>query len=287
VVDLDIFPELSGLGGIVLFPEHAVAVSEVARSILRAPRGYLQATGRSDCRHCNLGSGGVVTKLCVGHGSSYRHEDRLRGRRFHFGPPLRLQRVMSSRAACLSQVSLSASSSAMPMVALFGFAIGSFLYFFSCREGVKWQSFQIRAKAVAREFTKVTETRVNGAAAKVEGRKLEFEELGNAFTTASVAHPEKHAAPGFSAWIEALATAVLALEKQRRLTVDVHKPVELDTLRRGKLVENDLVYRQTFVIRSYEAGFDKIASIETISNLFQAMLFSSHLLACCDVPSYV
>lgn len=138
---------------------------------------------------------------------------------------------------------------------------------------MKWQSFQVRAKAVAREFTKVTETRVNGAAAKVEGRKLEFEELGSAF-----AKSEKHAAPGFSAWIEALATAVLALEKQRRLTVDVHKPVELDTLRRGKLVENDLVYRQTFVIRSYEAGFDKIASIETISNLFQAKYF--HLLAC-------
>lgn len=142
---------------------------------------------------------------------------------------------------------------------------------------MKWQSFQVRAKAVAREFTKVTETRVNGAAAKVEGRKLEFEELGNAFTV-STTTSEKRAAPGFSAWIEALATAVLALEKQRRLTVDVHKPVELDTLRRGKLVENDLVYRQTFVIRSYEAGFDKIASIETISNLFQAKYF--HLLAC-------
>lgn len=113
----------------------------------------------------------------------------------------------------------------------------------------------------------------------MEGRKVEFEELGtNDFNVSSVsAHPgqqEKSIAPGLSTWIEALATAVLAIEKQRRILVEaatVHKPVALDTLRRGKLVEHDLVYRQTFVIRSYEAGFDKIASIETIANLFQVM----------------
>jgi hypothetical protein len=116
--------------------EHAVVVSEFARSILSCSAIVglgLQATGRSNCCHYNLGSGGVVTKLCVGHGSSYRHEDRVRGRRFHFRPPLRLQRVMSSRVAYLPQVWLSASSSAMSMVALFSFmlsfTIDSFFFF--------------------------------------------------------------------------------------------------------------------------------------------------------------
>lgn len=45
--------------------------------------------------------------------------------------------------------------------------------------------------------------------------------------------------------------------------------VPIDALRRGRLVENSFVYRQTFVIRSYEVGFDRTASIETLANLFQ------------------
>ncbi|CAK9138278.1 unnamed protein product [Ilex paraguariensis] len=37
----------------------------------------------------------------------------------------------------------------------------------------------------------------------------------------------------------------------------------------GRFVENRFVYRQTFVIRSYEIGADKTASMETIMNLLQ------------------
>ena len=76
-------------------------------------------------------------------------------------------------------------------------------------------------------------------------------------------------------WIGALATAVLVVERQRRLMVPDTKPPVLDTMRRDKLVENDLVYRQTFVIRLYTAGFDKSASIDTISNLFQVLMSPS------------
>ena len=125
---------------------------------------------------------------------------------------------------------------------------------------------------------------MNGSgAAKVEvGRKL-FNGVevgtGNGFNVGIVPpHPnqEKQVVAELSTWIGALATAVLAVERQRRLTVPDTKPEPvLDTMRRGKLVENDLVYRQSFVIRSYEAGFDKSASIETISNLFQVLMSPS------------
>lgn len=43
----------------------------------------------------------------------------------------------------------------------------------------------------------------------------------------------------------------------------------LNQLRQGRLVENKVVYRQTFVIRSYEVGADKTVSIDTFNNLFQ------------------
>lgn len=156
------------------------------------------------------------------------------------------------------------------------------------REGVPWspksgtECFRIRVNAVASEFTKVNYGRVNGAAVikhqPSAGEKLEEISIGNGHLHHSMAHHIHHKIEGnghnigLSTWIGALASAVLAIEKQRRMELDAlvqRKPVALDTLRQGKLVENDLVYRQTFVIRSYEAGFDKIASIETIANLFQ------------------
>ncbi|KAH7388203.1 hypothetical protein KP509_16G063700 [Ceratopteris richardii] len=43
----------------------------------------------------------------------------------------------------------------------------------------------------------------------------------------------------------------------------------IDSIRRGKLIEKGFVYRQTFVVRSYEVGFDRTASIGTLANLFQ------------------
>ncbi|CAN6171705.1 unnamed protein product [Urochloa humidicola] len=42
-----------------------------------------------------------------------------------------------------------------------------------------------------------------------------------------------------------------------------------DALRLGKFVEGRLVYRQQFVIRSYEIGPDRTATMETIMNLLQ------------------
>lgn len=140
---------------------------------------------------------------------------------------------------------------------------------------------------MAREFIKVNGTpRVNGT--KVEGKKMPAGsgQLGDQMQQAdgnfvgnhhNIAQTEISTA-GLNKLIGAMAAAILRVEKQRRVESGTTRTttaateraaVPLDTMRRGKLVENDLIYRQTFVIRSYEAGFDKIASIETIANLFQ------------------
>ena len=47
----------------------------------------------------------------------------------------------------------------------------------------------------------------------------------------------------------------------------VHEPVHTWLL--GRFVEDRCVYRQTFVIRSYEIGPDKTATMETLMNLLQ------------------
>lgn len=40
----------------------------------------------------------------------------------------------------------------------------------------------------------------------------------------------------------------------------------------GKFVEDRFVYRQTFIIRSYEIGPDKTATMETLMNLLQVIV---------------
>lgn len=56
-------------------------------------------------------------------------------------------------------------------------------------------------------------------------------------------------------------------ERLRRVMIPLHK------LRQGGFVENhSFMYRQVFVIRSYEAGADKTISIDKIFSLFQVSL---------------
>ncbi|BBN01864.1 fatty acyl-ACP thioesterase B [Marchantia polymorpha subsp. ruderalis] len=76
--------------------------------------------------------------------------------------------------------------------------------------------------------------------------------------------------PTFNAVLKVIASVALAADKHRRheqLAGKVEVPV--DALRQGRLVESGRVYRQTFVIRSYEVGVDKTASIDTLMNHFQ------------------
>ncbi len=80
----------------------------------------------------------------------------------------------------------------------------------------------------------------------------------------------KHA--GFNAVLGAIASFALAADKQRRseqLLADKMDLSAVESFRQGRLVEGRRVYRQTFVIRSYEVGVDKAASIDTFMNHLQ------------------
>lgn len=49
--------------------------------------------------------------------------------------------------------------------------------------------------------------------------------------------------------------------------------VSVNAFKLGRFVEDRFVYRQTFVIRSYEIGPDKTATMETLMNLLQVLHF--------------
>ncbi|KAI8544008.1 hypothetical protein RHMOL_Rhmol08G0261800 [Rhododendron molle] len=57
------------------------------------------------------------------------------------------------------------------------------------------------------------------------------------------------------------------VKKSSSAAFNVHDPVQSWLL--GRFVEDRFVYRQTFVIRSYEIGPDKTATMETLMNLLQ------------------
>lgn len=44
-----------------------------------------------------------------------------------------------------------------------------------------------------------------------------------------------------------------------------------DRLRLGSLTENGLSYKEKFIVRSYEVGINKTATVETIANLLQVL----------------
>ncbi|WVZ18561.1 hypothetical protein V8G54_005883 [Vigna mungo] len=77
--------------------------------------------------------------------------------------------------------------------------------------------------------------------------------------------------PDWSMLLAAITTAFLAAEKQwMMLDWKPRRPDMLvDPFGIGKIVEDGLVFRQNFSIRSYEIGADKTASIETMMNHLQ------------------
>lgn len=62
------------------------------------------------------------------------------------------------------------------------------------------------------------------------------------------------------------------VKKSSSAVVNVPDPVQSWLL--GRFVEDRFVYRQTFVIRSYEIGPDKTATMETLMNLLQVCSLS-------------
>jgi len=45
-----------------------------------------------------------------------------------------------------------------------------------------------------------------------------------------------------------------------------------DRLRLGSLTEDGLSYKEKFIVRSYEVGINKTATVETIANLLQVLI---------------
>ncbi|ONK76624.1 uncharacterized protein A4U43_C03F30270 [Asparagus officinalis] len=77
--------------------------------------------------------------------------------------------------------------------------------------------------------------------------------------------------PDWSVLLAAITTMFLAAEKEWTLLDWKPKKPDMlsDAFGLGKIIENGLVYRQSFSIRSYEIGADKTASIETLMNHLQ------------------
>ncbi|KAJ3691939.1 hypothetical protein LUZ60_012289 [Juncus effusus] len=78
--------------------------------------------------------------------------------------------------------------------------------------------------------------------------------------------------PDWSMLLAAITTVFLAAEKQWTL-LDNWKPkwgdILADVFQLGRIMQDGLVFRQNFLIRSYEIVSDKTASIQTIMNLLQ------------------
>lgn len=63
----------------------------------------------------------------------------------------------------------------------------------------------------------------------------------------------------------------VVLEEQFRQNIPTKKQL-VDPYRQGLIVEEGVGYRQTVVIRSYEVGPDKTATIESVLNLLQVRM---------------
>lgn len=86
--------------------------------------------------------------------------------------------------------------------------------------------------------------------------------------------------PDWSMLLAAITTVFLAAEKQwMMLDWKPRRPdMLIDPFGIGKIVQDGLVFRQNFPIRSYEIGADKTASIETLMNHLQVRSTKSYIL---------
>ena len=77
--------------------------------------------------------------------------------------------------------------------------------------------------------------------------------------------------PDWSMLLAAVTTIFLAAEKQWTLLDWKPKKPDMlvDTFGFGRIIQDGLVFRQNFMIRSYEIGADRTASIETLMNHLQ------------------
>jgi fatty acyl-ACP thioesterase A len=65
------------------------------------------------------------------------------------------------------------------------------------------------------------------------------------------------------------APVVLAVVSDRAIGSGSGSAIVADRLRLGSLTEDGLSYKERFIVRSYEVGINKTATVETIANLLQ------------------
>ncbi|XP_031382239.1 palmitoyl-acyl carrier protein thioesterase, chloroplastic-like [Punica granatum] len=88
--------------------------------------------------------------------------------------------------------------------------------------------------------------------------------------------------PDWSMLLAAITSIFMAARKQQLMTLDqkLRRPgMFIDPFGLGGIVQDGLVFRQNFTIRSYEIGADQTASIETIMNQLQEAALSHFMTA--------
>ncbi|XP_041008113.1 palmitoyl-acyl carrier protein thioesterase, chloroplastic-like isoform X4 [Juglans microcarpa x Juglans regia] len=122
----------------------------------------------------------------------------------------------------------------------------------------------LQGKASAQASPKINGTSV-GLKKPVEGVKNEFE------TSSPAPRTFINTLPDWSMLLAAITTIFLAAEKQwMMLDWKPRRPdMLIDPFGLGRIVQDGLVFRQNFSIRSYEIGADRTASIETLMNHLQ------------------
>ncbi|KAF5459093.1 hypothetical protein F2P56_023079 [Juglans regia] len=122
----------------------------------------------------------------------------------------------------------------------------------------------LQGKASTQASPKINGTSV-GLKKPVEGVKNEFE------TSSPAPRTFINTLPDWSMLLAAITTIFLAAEKQwMMLDWKPRRPdMLIDPFGLGRIVQDGLVFRQNFSIRSYEIGADRTASIETLMNHLQ------------------
>ncbi|GAB2300387.1 Palmitoyl-acyl carrier protein thioesterase, chloroplastic [Dionaea muscipula] len=133
-----------------------------------------------------------------------------------------------------------------------------------CKSSASSKGLNVKANAHAP--SKVNGTPVLGVSSGLEGLKSDEE------TPSRSPRTFINQLPDWSMLLAAITTVFLAAEKQwMMLDWKPRRPdmINIDPLGLGRIVQDGLVFRQNFSIRSYEIGADRTASIETLMNHLQ------------------
>jgi fatty acyl-ACP thioesterase B len=115
-------------------------------------------------------------------------------------------------------------------------------------------------------------SKVNGYAATAEP-----DEVAPLPTSSPAPRTFYNQLPDLSFWLAAITALILAAERHFTLPDWRQKRPDMlaDAFGFGRIMQDGLVFKQNFLIRSYEIGADRTASIETLMNHLQVCIVSS------------